>query len=72
MKRILRTNVYRVQCPYCDCEFEYEVTDIIFKKLIITEKKIPFVECPNCNKELYHKSSIQTATSGIYEDTMST
>ena len=35
MKRILKQGVYRIKCPYCDCEFEYEREDVVSKSLKI-------------------------------------
>lgn len=54
MKKILKQQtIYRCKCPYCDCEFEYDKTEIVTTNFI--EGK--FVSCPSCNKLLSHDIS---------------
>lgn len=54
MKRILKEgSKFRIKCPYCDCEFEYESSDIFFSNIMIGA----LVSCPRCNHVLYHNSS---------------
>ena len=55
MKKILRKTLskYRSKCPYCDCEFEYDSSDIFFSNILIGA----LVSCPRCNNALYHSTS---------------
>lgn len=54
MKKILKEgSKFRIKCPYCDCEFEYDSSDIFFSNIIIGA----LVSCPRCNNALYHSSS---------------
>lgn len=61
MKKILKeVSRFRIKCPYCDCEFEYDSSDIFFSNILIGS----LVSCPRCHNALYHaassKSSITT------------
>lgn len=69
MKRILKQGVYRIKCPYCDCEFEYEREDIVSKSLKNPPSLFgtygPFtvrsmVRCPSCNNLIYHQDSVRS------------
>lgn len=51
MKRILKQGVYRTKCQYCDCEFEYDSSDIFFSLIGA------LVSCPRCHNVLYHADS---------------
>lgn len=54
MKKILKeVSRFRIKCPYCDCEFEYDSSDIFFSKIMIGA----LVSCPRCHNALYHVSS---------------
>lgn len=54
MKKILKgVSRFRIKCPYCDCEFEYDSSDIFFSNIIIGA----LVSCPRCNNALYHAAS---------------
>lgn len=54
MKKILKEgSKFRIKCPYCDCEFEYDSSDIFFSNVIIGA----LVSCPRCNNALYHSTS---------------
>lgn len=54
MKRILKEgSKFRIKCPYCDCEFEYDSSDIFFSNIMIGA----LVSCPRCNNALYHAAS---------------
>lgn len=61
MKKILKgVSRFRIKCPYCDCEFEYDSSDIFFSNILIGA----LVSCPRCHNALYHaassKSNIKT------------
>ena len=63
MKKILSQGskvikVYRTKCMYCDCEFEYQGSDIY--QLVPNSSLL--VRCPECGSQLYHKDSISTTT----------
>ena len=54
MKKILKEGSrFRIKCPYCDCEFEYDSSDIFFSNIIIGA----LVSCPRCHNALYHAAS---------------
>ena len=54
MKKILkRVSRFRIKCPYCDCEFEYDSSDIFFSNILIGA----LVSCPRCHNALYHAAS---------------
>ena len=58
MRKILRKTIskYRVRCPYCDCEFEYDQDDIFYGNVIGGAA----VVCPDCHNTLSHKNSLQS------------
>lgn len=58
MKKILRKTVlkYRSKCPYCDCEFEYEVDDIFYGEVPGGSA----VSCPSCHNILSHRDSLRS------------
>lgn len=56
MKKILKNTKYRSKCPYCDCEFEYEVNDIFY----VYAPGGAGVSCPNCHNILNHKDSLKS------------
>lgn len=54
MKKILKEwSRFRIKCPYCDCEFEYDSSDIFFSNILIGA----LVSCPRCHNALYHAAS---------------
>lgn len=54
MKKILKeSSKFRTKCPYCDCEFEYDSSEIFFSSMMIGA----LVSCPRCNSALYHAAS---------------
>lgn len=54
MKKILKgVSRFRIKCPYCDCEFEYDSCDIFFSNILIGA----LVSCPRCHNALYHAAS---------------
>ena len=54
MKNILKeVSRFRIKCPYCDCEFEYDSSDILFSNIMIGA----LVSCPRCHNALYHAAS---------------
>lgn len=54
MKKILKeVSRFRIKCPYCDCEFEYDSSDIFFSNILMGA----LVSCPRCHNALYHAAS---------------
>ena len=54
MKKIFKEwSRFRIKCPYCDCEFEYDSSDIFFSNILIGA----LVSCPRCHNALYHAAS---------------
>ena len=54
MKKILKeVSRFRIKCPYCDCEFEYDSSDIFLSNILIGA----LVSCPRCHNALYHAAS---------------
>ena len=54
MKKILKeVSRFMIKCPYCDCEFEYDSSDIFFSNIPIGA----LVSCPICHNALYHAAS---------------
>lgn len=54
MKKILKgVSRFRIKCPYCDCEFEYDSSDIFFSNILLGA----LVSCPRCHNALYHAAS---------------
>ena len=54
MKKILKEGSrFRIKCPYCDCEFEYDSSDIFFSNILIGA----LVSCPRCHNASYHAAS---------------
>lgn len=57
MKKILKEgSKFRIKCPYCDCEFEYESDDIFYGEVL----GVSVVSCPNCHNILNHKDSLKS------------
>ena len=57
MKKILKgASRFRIKCPYCDCEFEYESDDIFYGEVLWGAS----VSCPNCHNILNHKDSLKS------------
>ena len=49
MKKILNgPTVWRTKCPYCDCEFEYDYSEVDSH----TFADCKLVKCPGCNRYL--------------------
>ena len=67
MKKILSRgsiSKYRAKCPFCECEFEYQLEDVYRGQMDIPYYKNPFyVDCPNCNRVLFHSESNPTRVS---------
>ena len=54
MKKILKgVSRFRIKCTYCECEFEYDSSDIFFSNILIGA----LVSCPRCHNALYHAAS---------------
>lgn len=69
MKKILnRPTVWRAKCPYCDCEFEYDYSEV--DSHTFADAKL--VKCPACNRNLHHKENPKSPTEVKKEDTMTT
>lgn len=57
MKKILREGSrFRIKCPYCDCEFEYDPNDIFYGDVLGGAA----VSCPSCHNILNHKDSLRS------------
>lgn len=62
MKKILShgsIKVYRAKCNYCDCEFEYQYSDLEDYKSIYGTL---LIGCPDCDRLLQHSESSVTTT----------
>ena len=72
MKKILNgPTVWRVKCPVCDCEFEYDTSETfgVYNKSV---DYFRIVQCPSCKTNINHLDSVSTITEVKREDTMST
>lgn len=52
------TKVFRVTCPICGCEFEYELSDLteeVDKESLTYGAKVKVVKCPECNEKIKHQ-----------------
>jgi transcription elongation factor Elf1 len=52
------TKVFRVICPICGCEFEYELDDLteeVDKESLTYGAKVRVVKCPECGEKIKHK-----------------
>lgn len=57
MKKILKgVSRFRIKCPYCDCEFEYDSSDIFYGDVIGGAA----VSCPSCHNILNHNDSLRS------------
>jgi hypothetical protein len=73
MKKILNgPTVWRAKCPCCDCEFEYDTSEIERVYNVADASIFRVVHCPNCKISLRHLDSAKTTTKMKKEDTMST
>lgn len=75
MKKILNgPTVWRAKCPVCDCEFEYDASEVRseFLETPTDYEIIRVVECPSCKTHIKHSDSVSTTTETIREDTMTT
>lgn len=66
MKKILSkgsTSKYRARCPFCDCEFEYQLDDVYTYQTVMQYSRNRFVDCPCCNMVLYHSENASTRIS---------
>lgn len=69
MKKILNgPTVWRAKCPVCDCEFEYDYSEV--DSHTFADAKL--VKCPACNRYLHHEENPKSPTEVKKEDTMST
>lgn len=70
MKKILNgPTVWRAKCPYCDCEFEYDYSEVDSH----TFADYKLVKCPGCNRYIYIIKKIQKSPTEVKkEDTMTT
>lgn len=73
MKKILNgPTIWRAKCPYCDCEFEYDISETIRIYDKTNSGVFRVVQCPTCKVNIKHSDSVSTITSSKREDTMST
>ena len=57
MKKILKEgSKFRIKCPYCDCEFEYDSNDIFYCDVLGGAA----ISCPSCHNILNHKDSLRS------------
>ena len=57
MKKILKeVSRFRIKCLYCDCEFEYDSSDIFYGDVLGGAA----VSCPSCHNILNHKDSLRS------------
>lgn len=67
MKKILNgPTIWRAKCQYCDCEFEYDYSEV--DSTTFADCKL--VRCPGCNRYLHHKENPKSPTKVKKEDTM--
>lgn len=73
MKRIIHSlMVYRAKCNCCDCEFEYDRSEVKVHSLIRLLGFRKYVTCPQCGNKLWHSESAKTITEQVREETMTT
>lgn len=73
MKKILNgPTVWRAKCPYCDCEFEYDISETIRIYDKTNSSVFRVVQCPTCKVNIKHSDSVSTITEMKKEDTMTT
>lgn len=69
MKKILRGPVkYRIKCHYCDCEFEYQRSDLASHDYC-GYPLYEYVTCPSCGSALQHNDSVGSSTSASIGNT---
>ena len=57
------TKVFRVICPVCGCEFEYELDDLteeVDKESLTYGAKVRVVKCPECGEKIKHQEYKET------------
>lgn len=73
MKKILNgPTIWRAKCPYCDCEFEYDISETIQIYDKTNSSVFRVVQCPTCKVNIKHSDSVSTTTEMKKEDTMTT
>lgn len=73
MKKILNgPTVWRAKCSYCDCEFEYDISETIRIYDKTNSSVFRVVQCPTCKVNIKHSDSVSTTTEMKKEDTMTT
>lgn len=73
MKKILNgPTIWRAKCPYCDCEFEYDISETIRIYDKTNSSVFRVVQCPTCKVNIKHSDSVSTITEVKKEDTMTT
>lgn len=73
MKKILNgPTVWRAKCPYCDTEFEYDISETIRIYDKTNSSVFRVVQCPTCKVNIKHSDSVSTTTEMKKEDTMTT
>ena len=65
MKKIIKhgNTHFKITCPYCGCEFEYDAEDLETRSNWITsttlDNSYKVVRCPDCGIEIYHSGPPQ-------------
>ena len=73
MKKILNgPTIWRAKCPYCDCEFEYDISETIRIYDKTNSSVFRVVQCPTCKVNINHSDSVSITTEMKKEDTMTT
>ena len=73
MKKILNgPTIWRAKCPYCDTEFEYDISETIRIYDKTNSSVFRVVQCPTCKVNIKHSDSVSTTTEMKKEDTMTT
>lgn len=74
MKKILNgPTIWRAKCPCCDCEFEYDYSEVDRYLSSASDSHYGFylgVQCPACKRVLCHKENPKSPTEVKKEDTM--
>lgn len=75
MKNILvGPTMYRAKCSYCDCEFEYDMSEVYNQLVNLEGFRHGYgefcVDCPNCGNMIFHEGNPKSSTEMKRESTM--